>query len=934
MAMVLSLGFAGAAQPGGATTAGANTAELPVVALVCTERNELPWVDLAETALAADPRIRLVDREHLRKVLEEQKLAALMGPADGAKRVQIGRLVGCDLLIIVRQDPSPQKVVRVVIADTRTGIRLVTAELSAKHAAQMRQLPPALLTTALEKRAVAQPIVLAIPPFANDDLSRSNQFLQSSLATVCEAVAAHYPQILLVELEEARELAKENSLTGRETSRALPYYLPGRFRLESANAERPPQATLRLDRGNTLIAELKLDSPTPENIGAFVQSAAAELLSSLAVKKGDTEADDAGDAAKLAARATEFMKVGDFEQGVRLAEASLLLRPDQLELRHTARNVYKDLAGMQYDDPRMDAERFERQFQKALFFAERNLEHMRIYLAGINTRYSGNPEGVNIYAFDRHNGRKNPAVHAAIVKHHRDYRQMLVESIELKAKRGEPSGDMRSLLVAALGYYHQEDDGTQKEYLTKRLGLLRIVEGTPQQRRWFYKDILTWGIASPDADTLALYESFFDASDPELVAAAKTAKEEGEYRTGIRKRVVPAVTPEPPPLARSDISVRITPVEFGYVQDGRQAPVQFQGILADERGHEVVWGVQGSSGYYGASEFTGRDGLRGPRVVLHHQGGDPFRKIFETDEGQNFGHGCYDGRYFWLPVSGTAGQVLRIDPADGTVERIGAEQGLPDVRSRFVAAITAPLEPGRIVLVASFGQQDVMRTFLAEIACRDSGPSRVRIVHEAREQPVESDRRARLETEKTNPNIAYWPKFVLPLREHGSETPARVLIPRRVNGSTAQSNSLVVDLATGKAEILGAVGQSQCTRDDVAFHDGAAYWVTNNRVWQISAEYPPQQQALARVQEYHGALFFTQEGILLIGVECWFTEDWSKPFRKVPDNSEKFFQSYVNSSHSSSHLGSLLKANEPGNISGGERKVYRIEVIRNADAAK
>lgn len=37
-----------------------NSAELPAAALICEQRNELPWVDVAEVALANDARIRLV----------------------------------------------------------------------------------------------------------------------------------------------------------------------------------------------------------------------------------------------------------------------------------------------------------------------------------------------------------------------------------------------------------------------------------------------------------------------------------------------------------------------------------------------------------------------------------------------------------------------------------------------------------------------------------------------------------------------------------------------------------------------------------------------------------------------------------------------------------------------------------------------------------
>jgi hypothetical protein len=525
---------------------------------------------------------------------------------------------------------------------------------------------------------------------------------------------------------------------------------------------------------------------------------------------------------------------------------------------------------------------------------------------------------------------------------------------------------MQSLLSEALGYYHKDDDGTQKQYLTSRLPLLRLVEGTPGQRRYFYKEILTWGIASPDADAFAVYESLFNESDPELVAAAKTAKEEGEYRTNVRPRPLPPMKPqvEPPVLIRPDFSVRLTPVEFGYLQDGRQTKITMQGILADERGHEIAWGNHAA----GNSEF----GVPlGPRVVIHHRGGEPFRKIFEADERRAFGFGCYDGKYFWLPVSGgnrerapkgasapsgageTVAQLLRIDAADGTIVRVGVEQGLPDVQGSFNTAITAPLEPGRIALVATFGLHRAKRTFIAEIGGNANGPPRVRVVHEAREEYLGTDRRSSEEQARTNPKLNYTPKFVLPFSEPGSPVsthrpptdtvPTHLLIARTVTGNPYQDNCLVVELATGKTVITPAEAHGHLAPWDFVIRDGdvglrrddaqkhrAAYWATYKKVWRISSADLTKREAVADLVEDDGALYFTKEGILLVGRECWFTEDWSKPFRQVADNEDKFIYTYINEHYYSSELGPLLKAMLPSR----EVKLYRVELLRNGDAAK
>jgi hypothetical protein len=665
-----------------------------------------------------------------------------------------------------------------------------------------------------------------------------------------------------------------------------------------------------------LVVERTHPSPTSANIGAFVHGASAALLASIADKASDTEVDNAADAARLAKQSLEFMKIGEFEHGARLAEASLLLRPDQLDLRHSLRVTYKNLAELQYDDPRMDKQRFDRQFQKALSYAERGSRHFQIYLHAIEKPYSGNAHGVNIWSFDRH-GHSDAKIHAAIVKHGRDYREMLIDVIETKTRRGETTGDMSNLLHPALGYYHQKDDGALKQYLIDRLRLLRIVEGVPRQRRYFYEKILTFGIASPDAEAFAFYESFFDAPDQELIAAAKKAKADGERNMGLRpivsipaKNLRPAAPSSKPPAdVRSDIQVRLTPTEFGYLRNGQQTAIKFQGILSDGHDHDVAWGFHGE------------------RVVLHRQGSEPFLKIFETDNQHDFGHGCFDGKYVWLPVSGANLQLLRIDPAGGAIVKVDAEHGLPDVKFKLSSAVTAPLEPGRIVLVAAFGPHTAQRAFVAEIACNEHAPPRVRVVHEAREESLDLDGRADNENRKTNTKLAYSPKFVLPLRDQTSALPTRVLIARLVPGGGGVTNSLVVHLPTGRAVISPVAAHSHILRGDVVIHEGAAYWLANSKVWRVAAKDPSQRQAIADIEEDHGAIYIEKDGILIIGAQCWFSESWSKPFRRVHSDPERFRDSWTNSSHFSSHFGPLLKTSQI------DWKIFRVELVRDVHPA-
>jgi hypothetical protein len=888
--------------------------EPPVVAFICEQRNALPWIDVAEAALASDARIRLVDREHLDKVLAEQKLTALSAPDGGAVRIKIGKLVGCDILIMVRHEVDFEDVVRIAIADSHTGIRLMTAKLLNKNEAEMQYQPATLLAAALKKREIADPIILAIPPFTNDDLSRNNQFLQTSLATVCETVAARYPRILLVEFEEARELAKENTLTATATSRMLPHYLRGRFRLESGVQQ--PFASLNLERGNQVIAEQKKQSPTPEDIGGFVREAAEQLLASLSDKKAELENDDTADATQLAKQAREFFKIGDFIEGARLAEASLLLRPEQAELRFLLSSSYMKLADF-YDRTPMDKQRFDQRFQRAMSYDIQGLRHLKIYLNAIKKPYVTNVRGAELFDFYRHQ-HADDKTRATFVQHRRDIREMFVEIILTKSQRGEHEESLaQGLLYPALSHFNKELDGPIKPYLTDRLRLVPVVEKLPhhQLRHFFYEKLLTDGIASHNADSIAFYESLTASDNKELATAAQQAIATAYRSMGRIPRVsrpqvaasptkqivrnieprpvvsnpkprVPTPKPsnEPSVAIRKDISVQLTPVEITYSRDGHSAAIKLQGILSNNQSDEVAWG---------------------DCVVLRRNGNTTFEKIFEVDRHHYFKYGCFDGKYVWIPVSGINAQLLRIDASDGSVVSITPEHGLPNVR--FVAAVTAPLEPGRIALVANFGQQDFRRAFVLEVTCKGETPPTVRVVHEAREELVDLDPKQSHKNVTTNTNLTYLPKFVLPL-ENNRATPTEILIGRSSPNQSGQANPLIVELPSGKASISPFRTHTHIGTDDIVIHDDAVHWMASKKIWRVTPDNPPKLESMASIEEDDGALYFLKEGVLIIGHRCWFTESLSKPFERVHSNPEKFPDAFRHSRFSSSTWGPLLKS--------------------------
>ncbi len=690
--------------------------------------------------------------------------------------------------------------------------------------------------------------------------------------------------------------------------------LLGRFRLEAGNERRPPLVTLKLDRGDVTLAEMKIDSPTTASIGAFVQKAAGELLATLSDKDGQ-QTDKSADGATLARQSQEFLTMGDLEQAAKLAEASLLLVPEQVDLRRDLADTYSKLAYVQYDDPKMDKQCLDRQFAMALSFAERGLYHLPIYLDGTKIdRHMNNVAGSNLFSFSA-NRKSDENIRAAVQKHAHDTREIFVEALLTRARRGDiNSFAVHGMLFHALDFYRKED-GELEPFMTARLKLLPIAEKLPQLRRFIYDEILTHGILPEDPRAHAMYKTWTGSSDPLLAAAAKKALSEEENRRAAQHRRDLAMRSEkqkdPPPQPKQEgfdalnVSVRFTPVDIDYREGARRVVIRLQGIQSDGRDNEVAWGFEEK------------------RVVLQRHGAGPFRKIFEADRGHSFGDGCFDGDYVWIPVSAADAQVLKVDPATGAIIKVAAEHGLPQVK--FQRAIAAPLEPGRIALVACFGPPYMLRSFVAEITSQQSAAPRVRIVHEAREDHANPDRVAFIAERKKNTNLAYSPNFVLPLRDQAASAASRLLIARTLPGP-GHDEAMIVDLRSGEATPSPAVSDTQVLHDNVVIHDNAAYWLHGHKLWRVTADKPLERKAMANIDDHFGTLHIEKDGILFIAYQCWFSGSWSQPLRRVPSNPEKLGNAHTHSLHYGSRLGPLLSTN------WGHPQVYRLEILRQGPA--
>jgi hypothetical protein len=158
-----------------------------VVAFIAEQREEAPVLDLLELHILDHEGLVEVDRECIDDILREHALATLLGAEHAENRVRVGRLLGCDLLLIARLVQEPQPHVRLVFSDTQMGVRFLNVTLGLQdHGPKMLEDLDRSLDLSLKKLRSPRRVIVAVPPFISHDLSREHEHLQAALARIVE----------------------------------------------------------------------------------------------------------------------------------------------------------------------------------------------------------------------------------------------------------------------------------------------------------------------------------------------------------------------------------------------------------------------------------------------------------------------------------------------------------------------------------------------------------------------------------------------------------------------------------------------------------------------------------------------------------------------------------------------------------------------------
>ncbi len=305
-------------------------------------RDGLP--ELITVALSEDSSLELVERQELAAATREMELAAYLGPDAGRQRLQLGRVLKADALVLLSLEPSAaqpdgeaSEFLRLIIAECRLGTRLAIDYLPYD-----RQRVDELAEQCVKKvndtrrrfpRGIERTI--GVTQFLSKNFVHDYDHLQSGYAGLLASALTAFPGVAVIEIEEARAIADEMKLSGDDLAdRVVPVTVTGEFEVskaESADAKATIDLVVELSRSGKVVGRGVLEGRSLADVPGLLRDrlARAVIQRSSASDGPNLSIDE--QYTVLVERADTFARIGAFEQSTALREAALLLKPRDLD---------------------------------------------------------------------------------------------------------------------------------------------------------------------------------------------------------------------------------------------------------------------------------------------------------------------------------------------------------------------------------------------------------------------------------------------------------------------------------------------------------------------------------------------------------------------------------------------------------------------------
>lgn len=288
--------------------------------------------DLLTVGLSEDESIELVERERLQEAMRELQLAALIKADNVEQRLQLGKTLGADALMLLSIEKQQDKRrLRVVVCGAKHGVRLWDGSVAFEDA-ELDDLVKQCATTVSEIRqrfAGGIQHIIAVPSFVSEDFETRFAYLQSRQSERLSSALTAHTGVAVVEIEEARAILRElqDTLSGG-LERPIATIVKGTYSVSPLNEQQQRHIDLKV--------ELVRDDSRPETInkrlllGTAGHWLATELTKRL-LSAADQRAPSLGPETQksiLVRHAQRFAELGDWERSMSLREAALVVDPN------------------------------------------------------------------------------------------------------------------------------------------------------------------------------------------------------------------------------------------------------------------------------------------------------------------------------------------------------------------------------------------------------------------------------------------------------------------------------------------------------------------------------------------------------------------------------------------------------------------------------
>lgn len=292
--------------------------------------------DLVHAELAQFAKIELVEREELQLAIQELELSQLHTASQSGQRLQLGSLVKADALLLLSSGTHDgQPFVRVVTCDCGSGARLAYEQFSsstpkidelANHVAEVVSQTLARFPAGVQR-------LITVSPFVAKDFVHDFDHLQNACAAWLSEVLAQQPGLAVVELDEARAIGRELSITASELAdRFRPLFIEGEY--SSSKAVDSKVSTFRISVLARDANEVVLEIPGHElKLGELSDwlknTAGTGIVEHLAQRPSKPRSINRIEQVRLlTTRADRFSRLGAYQQAIALREAAILLKTD------------------------------------------------------------------------------------------------------------------------------------------------------------------------------------------------------------------------------------------------------------------------------------------------------------------------------------------------------------------------------------------------------------------------------------------------------------------------------------------------------------------------------------------------------------------------------------------------------------------------------